>query len=714
MASKISINLDIRKDFNTVIKCKQNDDLPLEVNLFANGEPVDLTNKEIIINGTKDDNTYVKQNTGITKKNNIFNVDYLDRDFTRVPGTTKTEVVLLENGKQDTTFTFYLAIQASVLKGAVQSSNTITILEELDNKTELARQVKEETEQLVTSGGAATKGEVQQINASLDEITNGTEQGESINVEGGIRLGQRKNQPIITFTSDDGNVADFTKLKPIFEAQSIPVTVGIITSKLNTSGYLSTNQLQELSNLGWEISSHTHSHVALAELLTEENIENELLESKNKLKLLGYEVKNIIYPFGSHDERVRRLTRKYYRSGLQVGGGLNDIPLKTYSIRRVALGSYFDTKKAEYPYDTNTLEYYKWQVDKAIANNEWLVFMMHSGYTEHDTVQQQYVTDLLAYIKSLNVITLTVDKALDTLGNLLDVGDIEEKGYTVITPEGSIYSDTIQENTIKVIDSIGINNSTPITSFELGKISVTTLKSSDNAGFPRVAGILETYYIKEKTYAFQLFHAFDQNTTYRRKWDYTNNVWLDWDETVGISKLVIPLIPSSSNLYSANNVITDFPNKKISVFYVNSAGGTGFPNNNAGIVITYRIGGNGYDYQEFHEYNTWNRWKRYVKTNGTWSNWEGASVTLSKSNNAYKSSDLITAYPTGNINYATISNSNTEITSFPEGLSGVLITYSMNDSAYSWQEYHIYNSYKIYKRYWTGSVWSAWTKISVV
>lgn len=170
MASKISINLDIRKDFNTVIKCKQNDDLPLEVNLFANGEPVDLTNKEIIINGTKDDNTYVKQNTGITKKNNIFNVDYLDRDFTRVPGTTKTEVVLLENGKQDTTFTFYLAIQASVLKGAVQSSNTITILEELDNKTELARQVKEETEQLVTSGGAATKGEVQQINASLEHM----------------------------------------------------------------------------------------------------------------------------------------------------------------------------------------------------------------------------------------------------------------------------------------------------------------------------------------------------------------------------------------------------------------------------------------------------------------------------------------------------------------------------------------------------------------
>lgn len=169
MAGEISINLDIRKDFNTVIKCKQNDDLPLEVNLFANGEPVDLTNKEIIINGTKDDNTYVKQNTGITKKNNIFNVDYLDRDFTRVPGTTKTEVVLLENGKQDTTFTFYLAIQASVLKGAVQSSNKVTILEELDNKTELARQVKEETEQLIENGNAATKGEVKEINASLEQ-----------------------------------------------------------------------------------------------------------------------------------------------------------------------------------------------------------------------------------------------------------------------------------------------------------------------------------------------------------------------------------------------------------------------------------------------------------------------------------------------------------------------------------------------------------------
>lgn len=205
MASEISINLDIRKDFNTVIKCKQNDDLPLEVNLFANGEPVDLTNKEIIINGTKDDNTYVKQNTGITKKNNIFNVDYLDRDFTRVPGTTKTEVVLLENGKQDTTFTFYLAIQASVLKGAVQSSNTVTILEELDNKTELARQVKEETEQLIENGGAATTGQVKELNASLEQM-------------------EQKKAPISYVDSKIGNIGNSKTFKGISLFSALPTS----------------------------------------------------------------------------------------------------------------------------------------------------------------------------------------------------------------------------------------------------------------------------------------------------------------------------------------------------------------------------------------------------------------------------------------------------------------------------------------------------------
>lgn len=168
MASKININLDTSKENYLVAKCKQNDDLTLEASIFENGLALDLTNKTITIQALKSDNTYIIQNTDIVKENNKINAE-LDRDFSRVPGTTKIEIVLVESSKQNTTFSFYLEVVGSVIRGAVQSSNTATILEALDNKIIEAGQVKQETEELVQSGGAATKGEVQEINASLEE-----------------------------------------------------------------------------------------------------------------------------------------------------------------------------------------------------------------------------------------------------------------------------------------------------------------------------------------------------------------------------------------------------------------------------------------------------------------------------------------------------------------------------------------------------------------
>jgi hypothetical protein len=178
VASKISINLDTSKENFLVAKCKQNDDLTLEAYIYENGAELDLTNKEIIIQALKSDNTYIIQNTEIAKENNKILAE-LDRDFSRVSGTTKIEIVLVESGKQNTTFSFYLEVSASVIKGAVESSNTVTVLEALDNKIietgqvlVEAIQVKEDTEQLIESGGAATTGDIANITAQLEHIKN--------------------------------------------------------------------------------------------------------------------------------------------------------------------------------------------------------------------------------------------------------------------------------------------------------------------------------------------------------------------------------------------------------------------------------------------------------------------------------------------------------------------------------------------------------------
>lgn len=169
MASKIIINLDTSRDQFVVTKCKQNDDITLEAYIYENGAALNLSSKSITIQALKADKTYIIQNTNITKENNKI-IANLDRDFTRAAGKTEIEILLVESGKQNTTFSFVLEVVGSVIKGAVESSNTVTILEELDNKIVEAGQVKEETEQLIQSGGAATTGDIANINAQLAEI----------------------------------------------------------------------------------------------------------------------------------------------------------------------------------------------------------------------------------------------------------------------------------------------------------------------------------------------------------------------------------------------------------------------------------------------------------------------------------------------------------------------------------------------------------------
>jgi len=271
-----------------------------------------------------------------------------------------------------------------------------------------------------------------------ENTLNGTNQGEKINVPGAMRLALRQRRPMISFVSDDGTIQDFTILKAIFEFYGITCGVALISSFIGNSGYMAKSHIDVLYGLGWEVMSHTVNHAHLAELTTEDAIESELRDSKETLKSMGYEVNTIIYPFGSEDERVRRLARKYYRTGAISYNGRNDFPLATYRMNRVALGSYFDAGTG-----TDTYEYYKSHVDACRENNEYLIFELHPGNPVFDATQQQYLRDIIEYIQSLNIEIVNVNEAIEEIGNLIDTGDYvkgEANPHFVVSCDGSGFS----------------------------------------------------------------------------------------------------------------------------------------------------------------------------------------------------------------------------------------------------------------------------------
>lgn len=132
MASKIKVKLDVLENKNISTQCKQNDDLVLEASIYEGTKELDLTNSYIVIQARKSDLNPIVQDVNINKIGNKI-IAELDRDFTRVPGVTYIEIVIIENGKQNTTFTFALIVERSVINSTVQSGVTLTPLEKLQN-----------------------------------------------------------------------------------------------------------------------------------------------------------------------------------------------------------------------------------------------------------------------------------------------------------------------------------------------------------------------------------------------------------------------------------------------------------------------------------------------------------------------------------------------------------------------------------------------------
>jgi|GEM_PF-6811588 len=578
------------------------------------------------------DQTDTKQETIIQTANNSAKIDQiLSGQHERLNGIDET-IITVDRRLEDA--------ETLAEKSVVDSTNSLAISLQSDEKAtdaldksdiakKVAESVQEQFDKVVAEAGSnnpevvnARGGEVN-LNVRLDKVTtqladtastlNATQQGENVNLQGGIRLGIRTKSPIITFTSDDGRLEDYTKMKPLFQAKGIPLTMGIIADGAYGNGVrMSIAQIKELLGLGWEVASHTVTHPTLSGL-TDQQIENELKNSKMSLEsTFGIPIKHVIYPYGAHDIRVRNTARKYYRSGTSTNPGHNAEVHKTYALNRVALGSFFDIATTGYP-ATNTLEYYKRRVDEAIANNAWLIFMMHTWSPDHDATQQQHISDLIDYIKSKIVPIMNVEDALNRVGNLMDIGDHGSEEYFSVGSTGK----TETNLSYRKRASTGLNASSLLSSFEKNMVTATPFTVADNAGFPENAGILETYNLSGADYAFQIFNHYDSDKVYRRRWVVANNNWSSW--TIMNPTIIV----SATNGYTAASSWSVFPANKIISTKITAAGATGFPNDVAGLLVTNSVTREvGYTRQTYYVFNSGTQYERYAMADGSWSSWE--------------------------------------------------------------------------------------------
>ena len=106
-------------------------------------------------------------------------------------------------------------------------------------------------------------------------------------------------KPII-LTFDDGGEGTFTNALPVMQKYGFTGTAYIVFNYVGISAHMNVDQIRGLYAAGWEIGSHSTSHVDLT--VRTDRQKDEIVESRRKLQaLLDVPILTFAYPFGAYN-----------------------------------------------------------------------------------------------------------------------------------------------------------------------------------------------------------------------------------------------------------------------------------------------------------------------------------------------------------------------------------------------------------------------------
>lgn len=129
----------------------------------------------------------------------------------------------------------------------------------------------------------------------------------------------------IALTFDDGYEDFYTTIFPLLKKYKIKATVYVIINALDKKGYLTKEQVRELSRSEFvEIGSHTYNHLDLNNL-NKRRASSEIVDSKKALEnISGKPVFTFCYPYGHFQEYdVKLASAAGYLGSVTTRSGIN-------------------------------------------------------------------------------------------------------------------------------------------------------------------------------------------------------------------------------------------------------------------------------------------------------------------------------------------------------------------------------------------------------
>ena len=246
-------------------------------------------------------------------------------------------------------------------------------------------------------------------------------------------------QALICITYDDGLLDNYTLAVPAHLEHGVTASFAIITNRLLSAEYhhkyINITQMQEMYDLGFEISSHGFYHQKKYPELTEVELDIELNISKKVLGgLLGAEIKSICIPYGRSNDLVNKEAFKHYKIIRLFGYKLtkvNDIanPLDAYPIL-----------------NTTEIEKVKTWINNAVKQKKLITLMFHGIAKDSSKKGEYYFSEeklkhILQYIAELGEENILPVRLCD----LVELCDVQKK---INTSNGSYETNKIYEEVI--------------------------------------------------------------------------------------------------------------------------------------------------------------------------------------------------------------------------------------------------------------------------
>ena len=153
---------------------------------------------------------------------------------------------------------------------------------------------------------------------------------------------KRPSTKKIVLTFDDGFEDVYRIAWPYLKEHNIPFTVFVTAETIGAEGYLTKEQLLEMSkdNL-CTIGAHCYHHLPLAKLSKEQQ-EFELLEAKSVIeKIINKPVLFMAYPYGQYNKATLKILRakKAYNASYIVGRGFFNVAsgYSKYQLPRIGI-----------------------------------------------------------------------------------------------------------------------------------------------------------------------------------------------------------------------------------------------------------------------------------------------------------------------------------------------------------------------------------------